>query len=167
MTSTVRHQSVLLTYLRPQLPRVLLLAAFLFTGIGLQLLGPLILKRFIDSAGKGAAVSLSHLWLLGGLFIASTLITQGVQIGVAWFSEQVGWRTTNRLRRDLAEHCIHLDMAFHTARTPGELIERIDGDVTALASFFSQFIIQILGGAALMLGILVVLFARTGGSARR
>ena len=160
MTTVRHHQSVLLTYLRPQLPRVSLLAACLFTGIGLQLLGPLILRRFIDTAAGGASVGLNQLWLLGGVFIASTLITQGVQVGVAWFSEQVGWRTTNQLRRDLAEHCIHLDMAFHTARTPGELIERIDGDVTALASFFSQFIIQILGGAALMLGILVVLFAQ-------
>ena len=160
MTTARHHQSVLLTYLRPQLPRVSLLAACLFTGIGLQLLGPLILRRFIDTAAGGASVGLNQLWLLGGVFIASTLITQGVQVGVAWFSEQVGWRTTNQLRRDLAEHCIHLDMAFHTARTPGELIERIDGDVTALASFFSQFIIQILGGAALMLGILVVLFAQ-------
>ena len=47
---------------------------------------------------------------------------------------------------------------FHKARTPGELIERIDGDVTALANFFSQFVIQVLGSLLLLLGVLVVLW---------
>jgi ABC-type multidrug transport system fused ATPase/permease subunit len=49
-------------------------------------------------------------------------------------------------------------MAFHTAKSPGELIERVDGDVAALAAFFSQFILQIIGGALLLAGILVVLY---------
>ena len=41
------------------------------------------------------------------------------------------------LRADLAEHCLYLDMSFHNARTPGEMIERVDGDVNVLANFFS------------------------------
>ena len=36
-------------------------------------------------------------------------------------------------------------MGFHKDHTPGELIERIDGDVTALANFFSAFIIKVVG----------------------
>ena len=48
-------------------------------------------------------------------------------------------------------------MSFHNEHTPGELIERIDGDVASLANFFSQFVIQILGNGILMLGILVIL----------
>jgi ABC-type multidrug transport system fused ATPase/permease subunit len=62
------------------------------------------------------------------------------------------------MRQDLAEHALRLDMAFHTAKSPGELIERVDGDVAALAAFFSQFILQIIGGALLLAGILVVLY---------
>ncbi len=41
---------------------------------------------------------------------------------------------------------------------PGDLIERIDGDVSALASFFSQFAVSLLGSALLVLGILLALF---------
>ena len=48
-------------------------------------------------------------------------------------------------------------MVFHKGRTPGELIERIDGDVTALANFFSQFVVRVLGNVILMLGVLIVL----------
>ena len=47
------------------------------------------------------------------------------------------------------------------------MIERLDGDVTALAGFFSEFVIQILGGALLIAGVIVLLFAqdwRIGGA---
>ncbi|MGH7463311.1 MAG: ATP-binding cassette domain-containing protein, partial [Longimicrobiales bacterium] len=49
-------------------------------------------------------------------------------------------------------------MPFHKQHVPGELIERIDGDVTALANFFSQFVIRVLGNALLVAGILLLLF---------
>jgi ATP-binding cassette subfamily B protein len=49
-------------------------------------------------------------------------------------------------------------MAFHKAHTPGELIERVDGDVTALATFFSQFVILVLGNGLLLIGVLALLF---------
>ncbi len=153
-----RHSSVLSTYLRPQAPRVAILAALLLGGIGLQIIGPLVLRRFIDSVAGGAETPLSQLFALAAVFLIAAAITQAVQIASTWLGEQVAWRATNALRRDLAEHVLALDMAFHTARTPGELIERVDGDVTALASFFSQFVIQILGGLLLMIGILAVLF---------
>ncbi|MFO1014159.1 MAG: ABC transporter ATP-binding protein [Caulobacteraceae bacterium] len=153
-----RHSNVLLTYLRPQARRVMLLAGLLLSGIALQIIGPLVLRRFIDSVAGGAETPLAQLFSLAAVFMAAAAITQGVQIASTWLGEQVAWRATNALRRDLAEHVLTLDMSFHTARTPGELIERVDGDTTALASFFSQFVIQILGGLLLMTGILAVLF---------
>src|SRR2546426_8236197 len=73
-------------------------------------------------------------------------------------SENVGWTATNKVREDLALHCLRLDLPFHNAKAPGEMIERIDGDVTQLSSFFSQFVIRVLGNAVLLAGILVLLF---------
>src|SRR6185503_8313345 len=78
-------------------------------------------------------------------------------LGATYVGENVAWNATNDLRAGLALHCLRLDMTFHKARTPGELIERIDGDVTALANFFSQFVIRVLGNLILMLGVLIVL----------
>ena len=65
---------------------------------------------------------------------------------------------TNQLRSDLASHCLNMDLDFHNARTPGEMIERIDGDMNALSNFFSQFVIQVLGNALLLVGVLVFLY---------
>jgi ABC-type multidrug transport system fused ATPase/permease subunit len=51
---------------------------------------------------------------------------------------------------------LHLDMSFHTTYTPGELIQRIDGDVSHLANFLSRFAVRIAGGVLLLIGVLTV-----------
>jgi ATP-binding cassette subfamily B protein len=151
--------AVLAVYLRPEGRRLSALALFLVAGTAVQLASPQIIRAFIDTAAQGGPdASVERLWMLAGLFIAVTLLAQVLQIGSTYFSEQLGWSATNRMRQDLAEHALRLDMAFHTAKSPGELIERVDGDVAALAAFFSQFILQIIGGALLLAGILGVLY---------
>lgn len=55
-------------------------------------------------------------------------------------------------------HLLRLDLYFHKAHTPGELINRVDGDVTQLANFFSLLSVNILGDSLLVLGILILLF---------
>jgi ABC-type multidrug transport system fused ATPase/permease subunit len=151
--------AVLAVYLRPEGRRLSALALFLLAGTAVQLASPQIIRTFIDTAAQGGAdAPLERLWMLAGLFIAVALLAQVLQIGSTYYSEQLGWSATNRMRQDLAEHALRLDMSFHTAKSPGELIERVDGDVAALAAFFSQFILQIIGGALLLVGILVVLY---------
>jgi ATP-binding cassette, subfamily B, bacterial len=54
-------------------------------------------------------------------------------------------------------HCLTLDMSFHNSRTPGELIDRVDGDVGNLSNFFSRFVVDLLGSGLLLMGVLVVL----------
>ncbi len=150
---------LLATYLRPQRARVALLAAILFAAIGLQLWSPQLLRRFIDSATGSAPADAgtAPLVRLALLFIASALITQVLLAVAKYLGETIGWTATNNLRTDLTDHCLRLDQSFHKARTPGEMVERIDGDVNVLANFFSQFAIDLLGNLALMAGVLVLL----------
>jgi ATP-binding cassette subfamily B protein len=133
-----------------------LLAALLFAGIGLQLANPLVLRAFIDAAASGR--DLGPLLGGGALFLALAVLTQVLGLAETWVAENAGWTATNRLRADLAHHCLQLDLAFHTAHTPGELIERIDGDVTALANFFSRFLLLVVGNSLLLAGMLGILF---------
>jgi ABC-type multidrug transport system fused ATPase/permease subunit len=147
-------------YLAPQAPAASLLALLLLAGIGLQLVVPQILRRFIDNA-TGAGASAADLPTLTGLaltFLGVALATQLLGGGATVLGAAVGWGATNLLRRDLLDHCLRLDMTFHANRTAGEMIERIDGDVTALSDFFAQFLVRVFGGLLLLVGILVVLW---------
>jgi ATP-binding cassette, subfamily B, bacterial len=150
-----RYQALLMVYLQPLGPQVLLLTLMLFSGIALQLINPQILRSFIDRAEAGAASQL--LVRRAVLFLVLGLARRILTILTTYVTQDVRWRTTNAMRRDLAAHCLSLDMPFHNAHTPGSIIERIDGDVNVLSNFFSQFVIQILGNAVLLLGVLVLL----------
>lgn len=157
MVAAADHYPRFLTqYLKPQRARLVGLAVTLLSSIGLQILNPQVLRYFIDQAVSGGPQSL--LLRAAGLFVAVAIVRQGLAIASTYFSETVAWSATNQLRLDLARHCLKLDLAFHKAHTPGELVERVDGDVDALSRFFSQFVIQVLGNALLLLGVVVVLF---------
>jgi ATP-binding cassette subfamily B protein len=158
LPSLRRHGDLLVAYLNPQRPRVLLQAVLLLSGIGLELANPQIVRYFIDTAQKGGPVGALTVAAMAFLLVA--LVQQVAGLGAAYMGAVVGWEATNRLRADLMRHCLGLDLPFHKSHTPGELIERIDGDVTLLANFFSQFTINILGNALLVAGILVIM-ART------
>ncbi|MEM1254630.1 MAG: ABC transporter ATP-binding protein [Cyanobacteria bacterium P01_H01_bin.21] len=150
------YTRLLVRYLKPQRQRVMTLAVTLLTSIALQLINPQILRYFIDTALDQG--SRSNLLQAALLFISIALLTQGLTLINTYLGETVSWQATNALRADLAAHCLHLDLSFHQARTPGELVERVDGDVTTLARFFSQFAIYILGNSLLLLGILTILW---------
>ncbi len=153
----LRHYATLLIhYLRPHWKRVVFLGVFMFTGIGLNLLNPQIVRYFIDTAQADGAVQ-NLIWA-GIAFLAIGIIRQGVQIVSSYLGQDVGWRATNQMRNTLAHHCLNLDMGFHHAHTPGEMIERVDGDTTALSNFFSQFVIQVIGSSFFLLGVLVLVF---------
>lgn len=146
---------LLVVYLSPQRPRVVLLATLLLGSIALELLNPQVVRFFIDTAQNGGPVS--ALTGAAAAFLAIAVVQQAVALLAAFAGASVGWDATNRLRADLMRHCLSLDLAFHKSHTPGQLIERIDGDVTLLANFFSQFTINILGNSLLVAGILIVM----------
>ena len=142
-------------YIVPQLPLVVTLGMLLFVSLGLQLALPLIVRHFIDEAQRGASVE--ALSASAVAFIAIAVVQQIVQVFATYFSERVGWTATNNIREDLAEHALSLDMSYHNDRTPGEMIERVDGDPNELGKFFSLFIFEMLGSLLLLTGILVLL----------
>ena len=154
--SPQQYWQLLLDYLRPQRARVFWLALLLLGNIVLQLANPQILRLFLDTALAGGAMAM--LTNLAIWFIVIALVQQAMAIGVTYLGENVGWTATNLLRYDLARHCLRLDLSFHNEHTPGEMIERIDGDINALSQFFSQFVLQVLSSILLLVGVLVLLF---------
>ena len=131
------------------------MAVALLAGIGLQLAIPQLLRQFIDLALAGEETR--NLLIYGLLFLGVALIQQALRLVATWLSAEVGWSATNQMREDLSRHCLQLDMHFHHRHTPGAMIERIDGDVTSLSNFFSQFVVHILGNSLLTIGILALL----------
>ncbi|MEZ4728819.1 MAG: ABC transporter ATP-binding protein [Caldilineaceae bacterium] len=150
------YGQLLRTYLVPQRGRVFVLAVLVLLTIALQLINPQIIRYFLDSLESGG--ELQRLLGAAALFMAITIIQQVIRLAATYVGEMVGWTATNWLRVDLARHCLRLDMSFHKAHPPGELIERVDGDVNELANFFSHMLLTLAGNALLLIGVLVLLW---------
>lgn len=148
------YRAALTTYLAPHKRTMVALGVVLLVSIGLQLVVPIVLSDFIDSvlAGEG----LDTLTGIGIAFLVAGVTTQVLEAISAVLGARVGWDATNALREDLAEHLLGLDMGFHTDTTPGEIIERVDGDVTALAEFLSRFTVRLAGAGVLLVGVVIV-----------
>ena len=91
------------------------------------------------------------------LFLAIAVATQIVAVVVAWLATVAAWRTTNDLRLTMTRHVLGLDHEFHRTHTPGELIQRVDGDITSVSDFLSTVVTKAAGAALLVGGIIVVL----------
>ncbi|MSP14600.1 MAG: ABC transporter ATP-binding protein [Chloroflexi bacterium] len=148
--------NLLIQYLKPHWRRVLALSLLLLGSIALQLLNPQILRYFIDAATSGSTQDV--LIRTGLLFLGVTVVTQVVSVAETYVAENVGLTITNQLRADLTLHCLHLDLSFYKDHAPGELIERVDGDVSNLSNLFSRFIVYMIGNAILLLCVLILFF---------
>jgi ATP-binding cassette subfamily B protein len=151
-----QYWDLLYKYLRPQWKISLALAVLLLGNIALQLVNPQIIRSFIDAAQAGAETEVLIKAAL--LFLGLAILQQIVSVLASYVSENVAWTATNGLRVDLTHHCLRLDLSFHNAHTPGEMIERVDGDINNLANFFSRFVVELLSNALLLVGVLVMLW---------
>jgi len=145
--------------------RLLPLAATLLLATLLPLAGPQLVARFVDQAVGQAPMS--GLIAIAVLYLAVALAGQAATVAAATIATGTAWRTTNRLRERVAEHALELDMTFHGRHTPGEMIERVDGDLLGLTQFISGFVAQALGSLLLLAGTLVLVWrvdVRLGGA---
>lgn len=137
---------------RSALPLALAVAA----TTALPLAAPQFTRRFVDDAAGGA--DLHHLTLIALGYLSLSAAGQTTRLITAWLAGKAAWDGTNRLREHLTEHTLHLDMAFHSRNTPGEMIERVDGDVVAIADFMVAFLLDVIAGVLLLSGAITVVF---------
>lgn len=153
-----QYRDLLYTYFWPQRRQVAVLVVLILLDNGLQLLGPNLLGQFVDSAINSDDSSL--LQRLGIYYLVVMICRQVARLFATYMGETIGWRASNALRFDLAQHTMALDMSYHKQQNPGIMIERIDGDVTSLNRFFSQMVLQIGGSVLLLVSTVGVLFAQ-------
>lgn len=155
-STTAQVRGLIRKYFRPHWPSGVALLALLGAGTALQLAQPRLLADFVDRAGSGDP--LPALWRIATAFLFVSLSGRAIRVVEAYLAQRLALITTNELRADLMLHCLQLDMGFHHEHRPGELIQRVDGDVVRLANLFSTFLVALLGSVLLLVGVLVVVF---------
>ena len=159
MPSPTSRWRALAALLRPDARRWVGLGVLVGVSSALSLAGPLVVRRVVDVAtqGVGKVGTTGRLVALALLFLAIAVATQLITVGVAWFATATAWRTTNEIRLRMARHVLGLDHEFHRTHTPGELIQRVDGDVTSVSDFLGRVVPKLSGAITLVAGMVLVL----------
>jgi len=141
--------------LRPDALRWSVVVGIVALNAGLALAGPLIIRRIIDEATQGTTTS--QVLTLALLYLGLAVLMQVLAVVIAWTATTVAWRTTNGLRLRMTRHVLGLDHEFHRTHTPGELIQRVDGDITSVSEFFGRVLPRATSSILTIAGMLVVL----------
>ncbi len=156
VTASASRWRALAALLRPDSARWAVLAALVAASSALTLAGPLVVRRIVDDATDGT--TRANVLRLALVYLAIAMASQAISVVVSWYATVSAWRTTNDLRMRMARHVLGLDHEFHRRHTPGELIQRVDGDVTSVSDFLGKVVPKVAGALLLVAGMVVVLF---------
>ena len=159
MTATTSRWRALGALLRPDARRWVGLGVLVGLSSALSLAGPLVVRRIVDVATAGVRKSgtTDRIAALAVFYLVIAVAAQLITVAVAWFATVTAWRTTNQIRMDMSRHVLGLDHEFHRTHTPGELIQRVDGDVTSVSDFLGRVVPKLAGALSLVLGMVLVL----------
>ncbi|MGH8934027.1 MAG: ABC transporter ATP-binding protein [Egibacteraceae bacterium] len=153
-SSRATHWRLLTDMLRPHRRVVGLLAVAVAASGALPLAGPQLLRAFVDRAVAGGRIA--GLLVIAGAYAGIGLLTQAAAVVTTYAATRVAWKATNELRERACAHVLGLDLGYHARSRPGTLIERIDGDATAISTFFTTFVVQVAAAAVTMIGALLL-----------
>ena len=134
----------------------LLAVVALFTAL-FEVAYPLIAKWVVDDvAANGADASL---WLWGLLHLGCNLAMATLVWALVWQSGKIQAYASHDIRRDAFANLQRLSFSYYDHRSTGWLLARLTGDCNRLTDILAWAFLDIVWGAAMMLGIVIAMLA--------
>jgi ATP-binding cassette subfamily B multidrug efflux pump len=142
---------------KPEKRHVLLGILFLFLASGLEALGPILGKAFIDHY---LLPRNNDTWMMAALLLAFVL--------TGWWATWlrylqltrlagVAMRSVRRLREQVYAHVLRLPMAFFDKAITGQLVSRVTNDTEAVKNLYVQVLFVMLDSSIVVLGALIAM----------
>ena len=143
-------------YLRPHLGLFAIAVVALVIGTAAGLLLPLVIGGFVgEVVSAGDAGGLDQLvLLLAGLTVVLAVTT----FAQTWALGVMGERIVARLRGQVFDRLVSLELDFYMRRRVGELISRLSSDVTQVRTMLTQTVTSLLSSLLSLIGAIVILF---------
>ena len=146
----------ILSYLKPYWPQFLLVFLAILLSATVGLLPSIITGRIVDEALVGKNMKL----LITLLLAAFGTLTVSQVIGVlesyinAWISQRIIFDMKNQMY----DHLQHMPHAFFTSEKQGDMITRMDSDISGVSSVISGTLSSIVSNIATVVTSMVALF---------
>ena len=146
----------ILSYLRPYWLQLLLVFVTILVSAVLGLLPSIITGRIVDEAlvGKNMALLIRLLVLAFVTLSASQVISVLESYINAWISQRIIFDMKNQMY----DHLLHMPHAFFTSEKQGDIITRMNTDISGVSSVISGTMSSIVSNIATVVTTLVALF---------
>ncbi|MEP6609209.1 MAG: ABC transporter transmembrane domain-containing protein [Burkholderiaceae bacterium] len=137
---------------RPDRNQLLWASVWLLAAGGLEALGPIFGKQFIDEYLLPRRLD----WLPIALLMAGIVITGCLASVLRYFQlvrlAGLAMRSVRRLRESVYSHVLRLPMAFFDKAITGQLVSRITNDTEQIRQLYVQVLFEMLQGVTVLVG---------------
>lgn len=148
---------LLLQAAQPEKRHVVLGILFLFLASGLEAVGPILGKAFIDHY---LLPRNNDMWMMAGLLLTFVL-TGWLATWLRYLQLSrlagVAMRSVRRLREQVYAHVLRLPMAFFDKAITGQLVSRVTNDTEAVKNLYVQVLFVMLDSSIVVLGALIAM----------
>ncbi|MFN5048921.1 ABC transporter ATP-binding protein [Roseateles sp.] len=152
-----RAVGLLLESARGERPQLLRGVLWLVLAAGLEALGPIIGKYFIDHYLLPRQLDLGA---MGGLLLALLLsgwVASWIRYGQLARMAGIARRSVLRLRERVYAHVLNLPMAFFDKAITGQLVSRVTNDTEAVNQLYRQVLYVMLDSSIVVLGSMIAM----------
>lgn len=149
--------SRIFSYLRPYLWQFALVFAAILLSAGIGLLPSIITGRIVDEALIGKDMRLL-IQLLLAAFVTLTL-SQVISVLESYINAWIAQRIVYDMKNEMYRHLQDMPHAFFTTEKQGDVITRMESDISGVASVVSNTLTNIVSNIAILVTTLAALFS--------
>ncbi|HSK22747.1 MAG TPA: ABC transporter ATP-binding protein [Egicoccus sp.] len=153
--SSAAHWRLIGSFLAPHRRAMAGFSVLVLLAGTLPLAGPVLLGAIADGVTSDATVGRLVL-LAAGLGLVG-ILANGADLTVTWLGARLAWRAANELRVQVAAHALGLGSAWHGRTTPGEVVDRVDGDATRVGELLARVVVRLAAALVTLAGVVVLL----------
>jgi ATP-binding cassette subfamily B protein len=142
-------------YLRPHLPKLVIMLTTALAGVGLSIAIPLVTKALID--GPITNHEIGPVLPLGLLALGLGVLEAALIFWRRWIQSDAVLGVETEIRHDLYERLQQLPMAFHGHWQSGQLLSRVTTDLSSIRRFSGFGLIFLITNVAQLLVVVGVL----------
>lgn len=148
----------LFAYLKPHRRALLLAFAMLLVATTAEVMGPILIKIFIDDYLAPGIIDWSAFIFLGGAYLALIFVGAGLQYLQLVSFNKIALRVIQQLRIDVFGKVQHLGLAVFDKTPTGALVSRITNDTEAIKELYLSVLSTFVQNIVYLTGVFIAMF---------
>lgn len=130
-------------------------AIMLLVSTGAEVLGPYIVKHYIDEYLVPENYQINLMLMLAAVYLLTVIVAAGFRYVQGIIFADIALNTIAQLRRKVFNHVLTLPMSWHDQSISGQTLSRITNDTESLRELYVDFLATIISSSVLIIGILI------------